>query len=101
MGIFGNPTKPAPKFRADFPPTPYTQRRRWTKEEIKKLIQMWPGHTLVEICTALGRTPSGVGNIVHTIKKMGVKLAPKGMPTGPKLSELVTEVLDELNLPHN
>lgn len=98
MGIFGKTPEPTkPKFVG----VPLNERRRWTKEEIKILVQIWNDHTMEEICKTLDRTPSGVGNIVHALRKMGVKMNPKRIPSGPVLKDKIKEVLDELGLAHN
>lgn len=102
MGLFDKIDKAPP--RPDLPkfePVPQGNRKRWTKEEIKTLIKLWPNHTLAEVCHELQRTPSGVGNIVHALRKMGVKLEPKRMPAPPFLKDKIIEALDELGLPHN
>ena len=81
---------------------PVADRKRWDKEEVKKLIKMWPDSTVEEICTALDRPASGVQNIVYSLRKLGVDMPRKGgFGDRPKLKEIIREVLDELKLPHN
>lgn len=99
MGLFD---KPKPQEKAGgFTGIPPYQLKRWTKEEIKTLIQMWPDHTIEEISKEIGRSPTGIQSIVYSLKKMGLALPSKRVPTAPRLKEIIKEALEELKLPYN
>lgn len=98
MGIFDQSVKSTKKHK--YNPIPPTLQSRWTKEEVKQLIKLWPNFTVQEICSQMNRTPMGVQRIVYALRKMGVHMEKKGTG-GPKLKDIIKEVLEELKLPYN
>ena len=44
------------------------QYKEWSKEEIEKLIAMWPTYKIVEIAKKLGRTPKSIASKAQSLK---------------------------------
>lgn len=68
----------------------------WTKEEIKKLINIWNNKTLEEICYELSRTKTQILSMTNQIKKEGYKLQIKRK--NKVRNKMIKEVLNELGL---
>ena len=66
----------------------------WTKEEIRKVIDMWEDKTMGELCAILGRNKGSIMHIATAIRKQGYKL-PKKM-TRVKTDGLIQEVIREM-----
>lgn len=77
-------------------------RPRWTKEEIKEVIKLWDDHTIEEISRLINRTPTGIQNVAHDIRKLGITLKAKSWTSGaPRLQETVQRALEELGVKTN
>lgn len=72
--------------------------KRWKKEEIIKLVQLWPNHSIDEISKIINRSPSGIQNIAVEIRRAGVALERKGFKNGVSLKSIINDALIELKL---
>lgn len=68
----------------------------YTKEEIKKIVNLWVDHSMAEICEEMNLKPIQVGYIIKLLRDEGVVLSRKHN-TGTTRS-LIKEVINELNL---
>lgn len=71
-------------------------RHLWTKDELKKIINMWDSSSMEEILEETGLTRSQISSIRYGLKKAGYVLTAKKAKGYRQL--LVTEVLRELKL---
>jgi hypothetical protein len=67
----------------------------WTKDEVKKLIDLWEHSTVAEVCKALKRNKGQVLYMALQIRKSGYNLPKKIYPR--RTNGMVKEVLRELN----
>ncbi len=68
--------------------------RRFTKDEIKKMIQLWETKTIPELAEELDRSISSVHYISKRIRVAGYDLPKKNWPNS--VDSLIKEVLKEL-----
>lgn len=69
-----------------------TKYHMWTKEEIKKFVQIWDSKTLDELVEEMGLTRSQLISMAYYIRKAGYKL-PRKRKNGYLLS-LIKEALN-------
>jgi hypothetical protein len=70
------------------------KNRRFTKDEIRKVIKIWESKTLTEIAEEIDRSTASVNYISNQIRKAGYKL-PKKQPLH-SVQNLIKEVINEL-----
>lgn len=71
-------------------------KRPTTKEELKKLLAMWPNSTVDEIVIRLNRNRNWVNGMVSRLRKAGARdQLPRKSAKG-LLDGLIKEVVDEI-----
>lgn len=68
-------------------------RKRTTKEDIIKLIGLWPEHTVDGIAKECARNVSWVNNIAGRLRKAGLKLSYKRKHIS--VNELIKDIVHE------
>ena len=70
-------------------------RRKWTKEEVRELITMWPTSTYEQLVAKFQRPPAAISFVSQLLRKNGVQLEKKyrgGISFG--LNQLIKEVVE-------
>ena len=70
--------------------------KMWTKDEVKKMIDLWESKTVEELCVELNRVPSSVITMAKQIREAGYHLSKKRKVSVKRL--MVEETLKELGL---
>lgn len=68
----------------------------WTKDNVKKLLEIWEHKNISEICSEMGLEAKQVAYMVVTLRAKGFNLTKKRVPG--KLQSLLDEVAGELGI---
>ena len=72
------------------------ERFKWTKEKIKKVIEMWPDHDIAEIAVETGASNRLISNLALRIRRRGYPLSPKQSPN-VGMGSIIQSAIDEIN----
>lgn len=79
------------KAREEYPNLTDLKRTNFTKENLIKVAREYGKKSAAQLAQEMGIMPSQVNSIVSSLKKMGVKVAPR-----PKRNETMIDALEEL-----
>lgn len=67
--------------------------KTWTKDDLRKIIKMWPDHSIVEMSKELEANYDVVSAMGARMRRLGVPLEPKhrGGYIAPLIAELLAE----------
>lgn len=68
----------------------------WTKENVKKLLEIWESKTIVEVAVETGLSYKQVNYMAQALRNKGFKLSKKRI--AGKLQSLLDEVAGELGI---
>lgn len=68
----------------------------WTKEEIRKVLDLWETKSTIEVATELGVRREQVQYISAALRKAGFKLPRKKSSRGSHLRNLIQELHSEI-----
>lgn len=69
----------------------------WSKEEVKKVIELWPTKRYSEIRNELNVSDSALSYLVANLRKMGVDL-PKRPISSSQNKQTIAETLKEMGI---
>lgn len=66
---------------------------KWTKDNIRQIINMWPTNTAAQIAAEIGTKVGNVSNMVSLLRKSGVTMVGRGDKGRAKsiINELISE----------
>ena len=69
-------------------------RRPWNKDEVKKLITLWPNKSMTELIVEFQRPHNTIQFLVQMLRKYGVQLEKKVGAKGSGIAALIREVVE-------